>query len=228
MMIVILSFVFSFSKGALYVKSGPLTIAAGDLSPPLTTSDTNPSLLITEFKICFDFDRNYENTGIALSISFSNGCGSWLLYRTGATCSAPFFNLTTPICLSSTATAPLATSSQMYTGRDYQPYDLCYLNRNANANWRVYTACAPINLNYWSVSVNGALPPNTCGDGNAAGGEECDDGNNIDNDGCTSSCILEFCGDGITQTNEICDDSNSLNNDGCSSTCHQESCGDSI
>jgi len=38
-----------------------------------------------------------------------------------------------------------------------------------------------------------------CGDGILDDGEECDDNNNIDGDGCSAVCILEFCGDSITQ-----------------------------
>ena len=32
-------------------------------------------------------------------------------------------------------------------------------------------------------------------------GEECDDGNLINGDGCNSSCIIEYCGDDIVNNN---------------------------
>eukprot|EP00961_Rhodomonas_salina_P180489 2436330-Rhodomonas_salina.1 len=58
-----------------------------------------------------------------------------------------------------------------------------------------------------------------CGDGvvNDAGAEECDDGNSIDADGCTT-CTLDVCGDGIVNNNstEECDDGNNATGDGCS------------
>ena len=41
-----------------------------------------------------------------------------------------------------------------------------------------------------------------CGDGNLDPGEECDDGNNVDGDGCTANCFIEedtYCGDGAIQ-----------------------------
>lgn len=44
-----------------------------------------------------------------------------------------------------------------------------------------------------------------CGDGSLDDGEECDDGNRNDNDGCSSTCQVEFCGDGVIQTSEVCD-----------------------
>ena len=45
-----------------------------------------------------------------------------------------------------------------------------------------------------------------CGDGNIDEGEQCDDGNNIDEDGCSSECTIEYCGDGVVnQEWEECD-----------------------
>jgi cysteine-rich repeat protein len=63
--------------------------------------------------------------------------------------------------------------------------------------------------------------PLSCGNNilEPANGEECDEGDTNNNDGCSSTCQIEHCGDGITQTNEQCDDGNLVNGDGCSSTC---------
>ena len=33
----------------------------------------------------------------------------------------------------------------------------------------------------------------TCGDGHVDSGEACDDGNTADNDGCSSTCVVEDC-----------------------------------
>lgn len=59
-------------------------------------------------------------------------------------------------------------------------------------------------------------------------GEECDDGNATEDDGCSSKCQIEICGDGRVTPNETCDDDNNLPNDGCSADCQIESCGDGI
>jgi fibro-slime domain-containing protein len=75
----------------------------------------------------------------------------------------------------------------------------------------------------------------TCGNGIVEGAEECDDGNTISGEGCTSDCKLEsdwacpkpgepcistvVCGDGRISGAEICDDHNIVDDDGCSANC---------
>ena len=63
-------------------------------------------------------------------------------------------------------------------------------------------------------------------DANGAG-EDCDDGNNINGDGCSSQCLSEgvessICGDGNIGIGEDCDDGNNINGDGCSNICLNE------
>lgn len=67
-----------------------------------------------------------------------------------------------------------------------------------------------------------------CGNGNLEPGEECDDANADDTDGCLSSCVLARCGDGVLfAASEDCDDGNQEDADGCSARCRKEtSCGD--
>lgn len=68
-------------------------------------------------------------------------------------------------------------------------------------------------------------------DGTLDPGEECDDGNAINGDGCDSAgnleagyiCNLEVrCGDGALDYPEVCDDNNVTSRDGCSPTCGKE------
>ena len=69
-----------------------------------------------------------------------------------------------------------------------------------------------------------------CGDGipgNTAG-EQCDDGNNVNNDACSNACNNPRCGDNIVQSGEQCDDGNTVNNDSCSNACTTPRCGDGI
>ncbi|OIO45645.1 MAG: hypothetical protein AUJ28_03865 [Parcubacteria group bacterium CG1_02_37_51] len=76
-----------------------------------------------------------------------------------------------------------------------------------------------------AVAVNAAP---VCGNHILEAGEECDDGNTVCDDGCSSACIIEFCGDGLTQSFEECDDGNNVNSDGCNATCITEYCGDGL
>ena len=63
--------------------------------------------------------------------------------------------------------------------------------------------------------------------------EQCDDGNLVSGDGCSSSCVIEefnsctnaiasknfcefYCGDSYVQVSEECDDGNNIDGDGCS------------
>ncbi len=98
------------------------------------------------------------------------------------------------------------------------------------------------------------IRPQECGDGFVDGSEACDDGNTVDNDGCTA-CVIDVgyacptagqdchqiaCGDGFLDGSEACDDGNTVDDDGCTACviddgyacptgdqpCHQISCGD--
>eukprot|EP01098_Paradermamoeba_levis_P006207 TRINITY_DN2582_c0_g1_i1.p1 TRINITY_DN2582_c0_g1~~TRINITY_DN2582_c0_g1_i1.p1 ORF type:complete len:839 (-),score=304.57 TRINITY_DN2582_c0_g1_i1:204-2720(-) len=97
------------------------------------------------------------------------------------------------------------------------------------------------------ICDNGALNSNTvpdacrttctlpyCGDGvlDKNNREECDDGNNVNGDGCSSRCTREeTCGNGVIDVNEECDDgimnSNSLPN-ACRLNCLKAYCGDGV
>ena len=71
-------------------------------------------------------------------------------------------------------------------------------------------------------------PNFNCGNGVIEAGEECDDQNLNNFDGCSPTCRLPVCGDGILErpAGEQCDDGNNQNGDNCSSLCQLPSCGD--
>ncbi|MFA6428387.1 MAG: DUF4215 domain-containing protein [Candidatus Buchananbacteria bacterium] len=82
--------------------------------------------------------------------------------------------------------------------------------------------------------VNNGCP--VCGNGNIETGEQCDDANTQNGDGCSSTCQTEqtapVCGNYTIETGEQCDDGNIQNGDGCSSACQNEQtepvCGNGI
>ena len=63
----------------------------------------------------------------------------------------------------------------------------------------------------------------TCGDAVTDTGEECDDGNLDEDDGCTSACTS--CGNGNASGPEACDDGNNVDGDCCAADCSFESYG---
>jgi cysteine-rich repeat protein len=66
-----------------------------------------------------------------------------------------------------------------------------------------------------------ACVKNACGDGYSAGNEECDDGNQVDGDGCSARCTDEVCGNSIVETSEDCDNGqqNGKPDGGCTGQC---------
>ena len=65
-----------------------------------------------------------------------------------------------------------------------------------------------------------------CGNGVRDVGEQCDDGNRDDTDGCTTACTV--CGNRTVSPGEDCDDGNLVNGDGCDAHCGVTGCGNGI
>lgn len=85
-----------------------------------------------------------------------------------------------------------------------------------------------------SEEIHGAPTPSSaayvprCGNATKDPGEQCDDGNTLDSDGCTIACKLPRCGDGAVQKGEECDDGNAVGTDSCSNACKRPACGDGV
>jgi cysteine-rich repeat protein len=56
-------------------------------------------------------------------------------------------------------------------------------------------------------------------------GEECDDGNGGNGDGCDEDCRPSACGNGFVGIDEDCDDGNTLDGDGCTRLCRHPEVG---
>ncbi len=116
--------------------------------------------------------------------------------------------------------------------------------------------CSPNCLNLGSESINNysaicgnnvifdCASDSDCGIGESCNvnsgqclepGEDCDDGDMENGDGCSLSCTNEgslslygsLCGNSLIQTGEDCEDGNTVNGDGCSSVCLSEGSSDS-
>jgi cysteine-rich repeat protein len=60
------------------------------------------------------------------------------------------------------------------------------------------------------------------------GGEQCDDGNLTNGDGCDGNCTITACGNGVVTAGEACDDGNDVDGDGCDRNCTRSACGNGI
>ena len=56
--------------------------------------------------------------------------------------------------------------------------------------------------------------------------EECDDGNDSDDDECSTTCISLGCGNGQVDAGEQCDDGNIEDTDACTNGAARHACGD--
>jgi cysteine-rich repeat protein len=78
-----------------------------------------------------------------------------------------------------------------------------------------------------SRAIYGMVP--WCGDAQVQAGEQCDDGNQVNEDSCTNQCVAARCGDGIVRAGvEQCDDGNSNDGDNCTNACRTARCGDGV
>lgn len=84
----------------------------------------------------------------------------------------------------------------------------------------------PNGVNGAAVALDDVAISSLCGNGTMNTGEQCDDGNNADGDGCQSDCTLPemppACGNGTVDAGEECDDGNTAVNDGCNAQCAVE------
>ena len=90
------------------------------------------------------------------------------------------------------------------------------------------SACAAFTSGPCSVTTT-TLPGSSprCGDRILDPGEQCDDGNTTDCDGCSARCTREVVGNGVVDCGEECDDGNTTDCDGCNAHGEVE-CGNGV
>ncbi len=79
----------------------------------------------------------------------------------------------------------------------------------------------------YNAGSDGVCGAALCGDTAVDPGEECDDGNGTNGDGCDNNCTFTACGNSITAGSEACDDGNAVPGDGCENDCTL-SCGNGV
>ena len=140
-------------------------------------------------------------------------------------------------------TCPVCGDGTIGAGEDCESNSDCSAGKTCNASCKCQGIGSPIctiSCGAWGPCVDGiqtrtctnscggsttqtqSCAP-VCGNGSIETGEECDDGNVVSGDGCSSSCQLELgCGNGTLDANEECDDNNTVSGDCCSSSCEIE------
>ncbi|HLD63747.1 MAG TPA: DUF4215 domain-containing protein, partial [Candidatus Peribacteraceae bacterium] len=123
-------------------------------------------------------------------------------------------------------------SLQVIFERFNQPIDGFGAGGGSHVKWYDTNGMNPVTANMpnWlrAQLLISQSSSNFCGNGvvEPEFGEQCDDGNIDNQDGCNELCMLQICGDNVVQWSEECDDGNTVNGDGCNAECYAESCGD--
>jgi cysteine-rich repeat protein len=150
----------------------------------------------------------------------------------------------------SVPTSLLADTGKFGVGAQFE------VRTDGDVAWAVITSRSPTGESEWVAFDFGGgsdaenRNPDFCAAGSQAGidglwsydgslGEECDDGNTVDDDSCSNACkinlanctdpaICPVCGNGKLEPGEQCDDGNTVTGDGCTSACKLGDCGDGV
>ncbi len=99
-----------------------------------------------------------------------------------------------------------------------------------DGRWTVAWTTLPMSARWrWETqdaSVRVAIAGSTCGDGALDPGEECDDGNDADLDGCNANCTVPGCRNEVLDAGESCEHDDPGSGLGCASDCEPVVCGD--
>ena len=186
-------FTYTPNAGFFGTDEITITLSNGDHSATVTVS------------ITIDAHDAIPVTADATAYVAQNGAGSIVLTATDTDSPSLTYTVVgTPEHGSLSGDAPnlIYTPDPDYAGADTLTYEASDGMATSNVS---------------TITINVTI----CGDGTQTPNEECDDGNTVDGDNCSSTCLIERCGDGVLQLgrDESCDDGNTVSDDGCSSDC---------
>ncbi|HXC52474.1 MAG TPA: DUF4215 domain-containing protein [Candidatus Limnocylindrales bacterium] len=128
--------------------------------------------------------------------------------------------------LSWTAPTPVDPAASHDERQDFAPFAA----GDSAGRWTVAWSTLPAEtMWYWNsqeAEVHVAVAGLRCGNGTVEIGEQCDDGNAIDGDGCNSDCMPASCGNEVVEEGEECDGLELIDNHTCSANCGLSRCGD--
>ncbi len=172
------------------------------------------------------FDYHYTTTGLLLG-SFSNSgligsCGN-----SGIAVGGPNLYLANNGCSQIYTVNKAFTTSTLFATFPARLEDLECDGSTFSPKGAIWSIDAyDRTLNAWEIQSGlctfGGIA--SCGNGTVDPGEQCDDGNLLNGDGCDANCRLEgaVCGNGVLEAGEQCDDGNTNNGDGCNANCRLE------
>lgn len=147
----------------------------------------------------------------------------------------PMMRLTTAACMAATE-VPERLNTDGCTQDDLSGLD--FYNLPAGTYYLTLDGASAADSGAYDIGIE--VFASDCGDGmvDSFSNEQCDDGNEVDTDGCSTRCFVQpgydcnhaspsvctsnGCGNGVLAAGEQCDDSNNAAGDGCSPTCHEE------
>ncbi|HYC56254.1 MAG TPA: DUF4215 domain-containing protein [Candidatus Binatia bacterium] len=121
--------------------------------------------------------------------------------------------------------APVDTGAATDVRADVNPQIVHGGAQTWGVAWRTYELTDP-GTDSWTGTIRFARTRGGCGNGIQEVAEKCDDGNEVEGDGCDSNCLPTGCGNGIVTSGEECDDGNADESDACISDCRLAVCGD--
>lgn len=223
-------------------------LPAGATTTPTTPPTTSPPLphCSGSGKACRAFSTCVSSHGGCKEGSYSNCninqccCLPAAATTTTTTTTVQGQTTTTTVQGQTTTTVGNPTCSSPNTCRAYNTcqgsYGGCEAGSFSNCNMATQCCCRPASATTTIQQTTTTRRTTTttvpvCGNGIPQTGEQCDDGNSNNNDGCKNNCRWNVCGDGVRYNGvEACDDGNRANCDGCRGDCSRRDkvCGDGI
>ena len=206
-----------------------------------TTTTTLPSVetfacqvdftLVDELDLgSLQFDTMYDNTsGEFVGTGNNAECTNWITDGMASFNDADTTRvLSTAIVSLAGIQGPAVVSTCEFVAVGYVPSPGEFYVQVTDASTKTFDpASAAVYVSDVRCDTTGGGTDPVCGDGILQPGEECDDGNLSNKDGCLNDCLYAHCGDGYIWSGvETCDDGNDSDRDACTNDCQPAACGD--
>lgn len=183
------------------------------VSMALAESSTSPSYRIDYARFTSDSDqKNSASYQLTDSVSDISAEGSSATYQLRNVYAVP-----------TAAGGPVCGNAVIETGEQCEGVNfngLSCANYGFNSGTLQCASCQIVTTSCFNAGGGGG-GGSICGNKIREASEQCDDGNDLSGDGCSSYCFIEthYCGNGMKESGEECDDGNLNAGDGCAPSC---------